>query len=161
EFTFGAAVSEVQVDRLTGESRILRSDLVVDAGAVADAQGTASAIRGAFLQGAGWLTTEELLWGADGELLTVSPDTYKIPTICEMPLDFRVNVVRDDGGAAGQTRPTDLTACSFMLALSVREAIKDAVLSFGSADEAHSIVLPSPSTPEAICLLINSLSKGT
>ncbi len=98
EFTFGAAVSEVQVDRLTGETRILRSDLVVDAGAVADAQGTASAIRGAFLQGTGWLTSEELLWGADGELLTVSPDTYKIPTIGEMPLDFRVSLVGDDGG---------------------------------------------------------------
>jgi len=158
EFTFGAAVSEVQVDRLTGETRILRSDLVVDAGAVADAQGTASAIRGAFLQGTGWLTSEELLWGADGELLTVSPDTYKIPTIGEMPLDFRVSLVGDDGGGpSGQTRPTDLTACSFMLALSVREAIKDAVLSFGPPEQAFAAILPSPSTPEAICLLIERL----
>lgn len=160
EFTFGAAVSEVQVDCLTGETRVLRSDLVVDAGAVADAQGTASAIRGAFLQGVGWLTSEELLWGADGELLTVSPDTYKIPCISDMPLDFRVSVVREEDRSSAETRPTDLTACSFMLALSVREAIRDAVLSFGAPDEAFSVQLPSPSTPEAVCLLIERLRAG-
>ena len=157
EFTFGAAVSEVQVDRLTGETKLLRSDLFVDAGPVADAQGTASAIRGAFVQGVGWLTSEELLWGSDGELLTVSPDTYKIPTIGNIPLDFRVTVVRDDGAGDGDARPMDPTACSFMLAMSVREAIKDAVLSFGNPEHAFAHQLPSPSTPEAVCLLIDHL----
>ena len=157
EFTLGAAVSEVQVDRLTGETKILRSDIFVDTGPVGDTQGTESAIRGAFLQGAGWLTSEELLWGDDGELLTVSPDTYKVPTISDAPLDFRVTVMRDEEGAKEKARPKDPTACSFMLAMSVREAIKDAVLSFGDKEQAFAIQLPSPSTPEAICLLIEQL----
>lgn len=157
EFTFGAAVSEVQVDRLTGAVKILRSDLLVDAGPVGDAQGTASAIRGAFMQGAGWLTSEELLWGSDGELLTVSPDTYKVPSISDAPLDFRVTVVREEAGGSGDARPKDPTACSFMLAMSVREAIKDAVLTFGDPKKAFSVHLPSPSTPEAVCLLIEQL----
>ncbi|MFT5108676.1 MAG: xanthine dehydrogenase molybdopterin-binding subunit B, partial [Pseudoalteromonas tetraodonis] len=157
EFTFGAAVSEVQVDRFTGEVKILRADLLVDAGPVADAQGTASAIRGAFVQGTGWLTSEELLWGGDGELLTVAPDTYKVPTIAEAPLDFRVTVVREEGMAGSGARPKDPTACSFMLAISVREAIKDAVLSFGAPEKVLAVHLPSPSTPEAICLLIEQL----
>ena len=157
EFTFGAAVSEVQVDSLTGETKILRSDLLVDAGPVIDARWTASAIRGAFVQGVGWLTSEELLWGGDGELLTRSPDTYKLPTIGDAPLDFRVTVVREEDAGG---RPKDPTACSFMLALSVREAIKDAVLTFGGQEQAFAIQMPSPSTPEAICLLIERLRAG-
>ena len=159
EFTFGAAVSEVQEDSLTGETKILRSDLLVDAGPVVDTQSTGSAIRGAFVQGAGWLTSEELLWGGDGELLTRSPDTYKVPTIADAPLDFRVTVVQEkDGDRAGAgVRPKDPTACSFMLALSVREAIKDAVLTFGESEKAFALHMPSPSTPEAVCLLIERL----
>ena len=160
EFTLGAAVSEVQLDRLSGEVKLLRSDLLVDAGPVGDADGTATAIRGAYVQGAGWLTCEELLWGSDGELLTVSPDTYKVPAISNVPLDFRVTVVRDEDEAGGDARPKDPTACSFMLAVSVREAIKDAVLTFGDPLQAFTVNLPSPSTPEAICLLIDELEAG-
>ena len=157
EFTFGAAVAEVQVDSLTGETKILRADLLVDAGEVADAAGTSSAIRGAFVQGTGWLTCEELLWGGDGELLTRSPDTYKVPTIGETPLDFRVTAIRTEGGEHQSSRPKDPTACSFMLAVSVREAIKDAVLSYADPAKAPAFHLPSPATPEAVCLLIERL----
>jgi xanthine dehydrogenase large subunit len=80
-----------------------------------------------------------------------------VPTIADAPLDFRVTVVREEGSARAGARPKDPTACSFMLALSVREAIKDAVLSFGDQEAAFASHLPSPSTPEAICLLIERL----
>ena len=161
EFTFGAAVSEVQVDCLTGEARILRSDLLVDTGPVRDTVETTSAIRGAFVQGVGWLTSEELLWGGDGELLTVTPDTYKVPTIGDTPLDFRVTVIREKEGtvpSGSATRSKDPTACSFMLALSVRGAIKDAVLA-GRETGVLAMHLPIPATPESIYHLIEQVEQ--
>jgi len=160
EFTFGAAVSEVQVDCLTGETKILRSDLLVDTGPVGETAETSSAIRGAFVQGVGWLTSEELLWGGDGALLTVSPDTYKIPTIGDTPLDFRVTIVREkDSPSGNQSRSKDPTPCAFMLALSVRGAIKDAVLANRGAGT-QPIHLPVPATPEAVYQLIERLNQA-
>ena len=91
-FAYGAAVSEVVVDTLTGEYRLLRADLLHDVGRSINPAIDLGQIEGGFVQGMGWLTTEELCWNERGELTTHAPSTYKIPTASDLPADFRVRI---------------------------------------------------------------------
>jgi xanthine dehydrogenase large subunit len=148
-FAYGAAVSEVEVCGFTGVHQLRRVDLLHDVGDSLIEAIDRGQIEGGFVQGMGWLTSEELRWNEKGRLLTDAPSTYKIPTIGDVPTDFRVDLYRRSDppstdvifGSKGVGEPP------LMLALSVREAIREAVAAFGNASR---VDLAAPSTPEAI-----------
>jgi xanthine dehydrogenase molybdopterin binding subunit len=157
-YAVGAAVSEVEVDGFTGMMSIKRVDILHDAGDAVNRGVARGQIEGGFVQGCGWLTSEELVWNAKGELLTHSPDTYKIPAVGDMPeiLDVaflsqatQANVVH---GSKAVGEPP------LMLALSVREAIRDAVAAFG--ESGGEVPLASPSTCEAISNAIGARTRS-
>ena len=158
-FAFGAAVSEVEVCGYTGVHTLRRVDLLHDAGdslAVAIDRGQ---IEGGFVQGLGWLTCEELRWNDAGKLLTDAPSTYKIPTVCEVPEDFRLNLFRRSEPPTTQVIFSSKAVGEppFMLAMSVREALREAVAAFGDARE---VSLGAPATPEAILTAIERIRGG-
>ncbi len=94
-YSYGAACSEVVIDTLTGEMRVLRADVLHNVGASLNPALEIGQVEGAFVQGMGWLTTEELWWNDKGKLMTHASSTYKIPTINDMPADFRVNLSKN------------------------------------------------------------------
>jgi len=150
-FAYGAAVSEVEVCGDTGVHVLRRVDLLHDVGDSLNEGIDRGQIEGGFVQGLGWLTCEELRWDDAGKLLTDAPSTYKIPTIGEVPADFRVKLHRRTAapstdvifGSKGVGEPP------LMLALSVREALRDAIAAFAPS-AATEVSLASPATPEAI-----------
>lgn len=159
-FAFGAAVSEVEVCGYTGVHTLRRVDLLHDAGdslAVAIDRGQ---IEGGFVQGLGWLTCEELRWNDAGKLLTDAPSTYKIPTVCEVPEDFRLNLFRRSEPPTTQVIFSSKAVGEppFMLAMSVREALREAVAAFGG--DAREVSLGAPATPEAILAAIERVREG-
>ncbi|MBL8244005.1 MAG: xanthine dehydrogenase molybdopterin binding subunit [Rhodanobacteraceae bacterium] len=148
-FAFGAAVAEVEVCAQTGVHQLRRVDILHDVGESLNEVIDRGQIEGGFVQGMGWLTCEELVWGSNGRLLTDAPSTYKIPTAGDVPVDFRLDLYR-------RTRPpgTDVIYGSkavgeppLMLAFCVREALRDAVAAFGPGGI---VELAAPATPEAI-----------
>ena len=148
-FAYGAACSEVIVDTLTGEYKMLRSDILHDVGASLNPAIDIGQVEGAFIQGMGWLTTEELVWNAKGKLETCGPASYKIPAVADMPLDLRVKLVEN------RKNPEDTVFHSkavgeppFMLGISVWCAIKDAVASL--ADYRAQPQIDAPATPERV-----------
>ena len=147
-YAVGAAVSEVEVDGFTGMMHIRSVDILHDAGDPVNLGVTRGQIEGGFVQGAGWLTCEELVWDPDGRLRTHSPDTYKIPAIGDTPDVFNVAFLSQ------ATQPNVIHGSKavgeppLMLAISVREAIRDAVAAFSQGR--GNIPLASPSTCEAI-----------
>lgn len=152
-FAIGAAVSEVEVDGFTGMIRVRRVDILHDGGELINAGVARGQVEGGFVQGMGWLTAEELIWDAQGKLLTHSPDTYKIPAVGDTPRVFNVaflsqaaqrNVIH---GSKAVGEPP------LMLAISVREAIRDAIAAYGQPG--GQILLPSPATPEAVFMAID------
>ena len=151
-FAVGAAVSEVEVDGFTGMMQVLRTDILHDAGDSINAGVNRGQIEGGFVQGMGWLTCEELKWDAEGRLLTHSPDTYKIPAAGDAPREFNVKFL------TAATQPGVIHGSKavgeppLMLAISVREAIRDALAAFGAPGA--EIALPSPATSEAIFLAV-------
>jgi xanthine dehydrogenase molybdopterin binding subunit/xanthine dehydrogenase small subunit len=147
-FAVGAAVTEVEVDGCTGMSQILRTDILHDAGDSINAGINLGQIEGGFLQGAGWLTCEELVWNDAGVLLTHSPDTYKIPAVGDRPLEFNVQFLKDATQKNTIHGSKAVGEPPFMLAISVREAIRAAVAAFGPGKT--EIALASPATGEAI-----------
>jgi xanthine dehydrogenase molybdopterin binding subunit/xanthine dehydrogenase small subunit len=147
-FAVGAAVTEVEVDGFTGMMRILRADLLQDCGNSINPGINIGQIEGAYVQGAGWLTCEELVWNDQGVLLTHSPDTYKIPAVGDRPLEFNVKLLKDAEQANTIFGSKAVGEPPFMLAISVREAIRDAVAAFGSGQ--GEVALASPATGEAI-----------
>ncbi|MGZ4963005.1 MAG: xanthine dehydrogenase molybdopterin binding subunit, partial [Limisphaerales bacterium] len=152
-FAYGAAVSEVEIDRFTGMHQILRVDVLHDVGDAVNEGISKGQVEGGFIQGMGWLTTEELKWDDKGRLLTHSPDTYKIPAIGDMPQIFNVNLLKN---AAQKTVVYGSKAVGeppFMLAISVREAIRDAVAAFNGNG---AVPLASPATCEAIWMAIRN-----
>lgn len=151
-FAIGAAVTEVEVDGFTGMMRILRADILQDTGNSINPGINIGQIEGAYVQGAGWLTCEELVWNDKGVLLTHSPDTYKIPAVGDRPLVFNVNLLKDAEQANTIFGSKAVGEPPFMLAISVREAIRDAVAAFGSGK--GEIELSSPATCEAIWMAI-------
>ena len=147
-FAVGAAVSEVEVDGFTGMNHLRRVDILHDVGDAINAGVTRGQIEGGFLQGAGWLTTEELVWDSEGRLMTHSPDTYKIPAVGDTPDIFNVAFLADAAQPNVIRGSKAVGEPPLMLAISVRESIRDAVAAFGRTG--GEIVLPSPATPEAI-----------
>lgn len=162
-FSYGASVSEVEVDAFTGAYRLLRTDIVQDVGDSLSPLIDVGQIEGGFVQGAGWLTLEQLRWdesdGAHrGRLATQSASTYKLPSLSEMPEEFNVHLFEratEDGVVYGSKAVGEPP---FMLAFSVREALREAIATFGSRD--HSVELDSPATPEAVFWAIEA-ARGT
>jgi xanthine dehydrogenase molybdopterin-binding subunit B len=150
-FACGAAVSEVEVDGFTGMTQVLRVDILHDAGDSVNAGVNRGQIEGGFVQGMGWLTTEELKWDAEGRLLTHSPDTYKIPCASDAPRIFNVDLLKNAGQKGVVHGSKAVGEPPFMLAISVREAIRDAVAAFGNGGE---VLLGAPATCEAIFMAI-------
>jgi len=151
-FAVGAAVTEVEVDGFTGFTQVRRVDILHDVGKSINEGVNRGQIEGGFVQGMGWLTTEQLVWNAEGRLLTHSPDTYKIPAIGDVPKDFRVKFYDGPTGPTAAVKGSKAVGePPLMLAISVREAIKDAVAGFGGEGP---VELVSPSTGEAVFLAI-------
>ena len=146
-FANGAAITEVVIDTLTGENRILRTDIVHDVGQSVNPAMDIGQIEGGYIQGAGWLTHEELAWADDGRLMTDGPANYKIPAISDAPAEFNVTLLDDaPNDVATVFRSKAVGEPPLMLAISVFCAIKDAVY---SANESAKN-LDAPATPEAI-----------
>ncbi|WP_405242236.1 xanthine dehydrogenase molybdopterin binding subunit [Lentisalinibacter salinarum] len=155
-YACGAAVSEVAIDILTGESRVLRVDILHDCGRSLNPAIDLGQIEGGFIQGMGWLTTEELWWDESGALRTHAPSTYKIPVCSDLPVDFRVTML-DSVGNREETihRSKAVGEPPLMLALSVFHAIRDAVAAAG--DYRGSPRLAAPATPEAVLAAVGEL----
>jgi xanthine dehydrogenase large subunit len=154
-FAYGAACSEVAIDTLTGEYRVLRTDILHDVGHSLHPEIDIGQIEGGFAQGLGWLTTEELVWNAKGELLTKGASTYKIPTAADMPAQLNIQLWheanREDnvGGSKAVGEPP------FMLAISVLEALRDAI---AATHPGHApIRLDTPATPERVLGALNGV----
>ncbi|MDX1515287.1 MAG: xanthine dehydrogenase molybdopterin binding subunit [Woeseiaceae bacterium] len=146
-YAYGAAASEVVVDTLTGEYRILRVDIVHDCGDSLNPAVDLGQIEGGFVQGAGWLTAEELWWDPDGRLQTHAPSTYKIPTCSDLAIDFRVQMLQNAANREDTIyRSKAVGEPPLMLALSVFHAIRDAL----ATDDNPSPPLQAPATPEAV-----------
>ena len=148
-YAYGAAVAEVIIDTLTGEHRVLRVDILHDCGKSLNPAIDMGQIEGGFIQGVGWLTSEELWWNADGELKTHAPSTYKIPTCSDLPVDFRVRMLESATNREETIhRSKAVGEPPLMLSLSVFYAIRDAVASVGSNSRIPS--LQAPATPESV-----------
>jgi xanthine dehydrogenase large subunit len=148
-YTYGAAVAEVVIDTLTGESRVLRADMLQDIGSSLNPAIDLGQIEGAFVQGQGWLTSEELVWDAKGRLMTHGPSTYKIPGSRDVPPVFKVHILEDAPNRVPTVfRSKAIGEPPLMLAISVWLAIRDAVSRI--ADHRHFVKLDAPATPEAI-----------
>lgn len=162
-FAYGAAATEVEVDGFTGMYRTRRVDIVHDVGDSLSPIVDRGQIEGGFVQGAGWLTLEELRWDESdgpgrGRLLTQSASTYKLPSFSEMPEVFNVHFFEqatEDGVVYGSKAVGEPP---LMLAFSVREAIREAVAAFGPAG--HSVQLASPATPEAVFWAIEAARQA-
>ena len=154
-FACGAAVSEVEVDVLTGEHRVLRVDLVHDVGDSLNPAIDRGQIEGAFVQGMGWLTSEELWWDEKGRLRTHAPSTYKIPAAGDVPEDFRVSLRQTPNREATVHRSKGVGEPPLMLAISVFHALRDAVAACG--DGRLSPRLDAPATPERVLLAIQEI----
>ena len=157
-FAYGAACSEVTIDTLTGEMRLDRVDILHDVGRSLNPAVDLGQIEGGFVQGMGWLTTEELVFDDQGKLLTHAPSTYKIPTASDVPADFRVRLWNSSGNVAPTIyRSKAVGEPPLMLAISVFCAISDAIASLRPG------AIPSlraPATPEAIMTAVRALLRG-
>jgi xanthine dehydrogenase large subunit len=148
-FAYGAAVSEVIIDTLTGEHRLLRVDILHDCGKSLNPAIDMGQIEGGFIQGAGWLTTEELWWNERGELKTHAPSTYKIPTCSDVPSEFNVGMLESEANREDTIyRSKAVGEPPLMLALSVYHALRDAVASVSNYSQLPK--LRAPATPEAV-----------
>ncbi|SCZ51175.1 xanthine dehydrogenase, molybdenum binding subunit apoprotein [Epibacterium ulvae] len=145
-FAYGAALSEVVVDLRTGENRILRADLLHDAGSSLNPALDIGQVEGGYVQGAGWLTTEELVWDDKGHLRTHAPSTYKIPACSDAPDIFNVALWDQANPARTIYRSKAVGEPPFMLGISVYLALSDAVAQAGNAYPA----LNAPATPEEL-----------
>lgn len=155
-FTYGAAVAEVAVDTLTGEARVLRADLVQDCGRSLNPIIDLGQIEGAFVQGMGWLTSEELWWDREGQLRTTGPSTYKIPGSRDVPAAFNVRILEDaPARVATIFRSKGVGEPPLLLATAVRTALKDAIGSV--AGHRVPVSLDSPATPERILMAVERL----
>jgi xanthine dehydrogenase large subunit len=151
-FAYGAAVSEVVVDTLTGEHRLLRVDIVHDCGDSLNPAVDLGQVEGAFVQGAGWLTSEELCWNESGQLTTHAPSTYKIPTSSDVPQEFNVQLLSNSANREDTIyRSKAVGEPPLMLGISVFHAIRDAI---ASTDKPLPD-LQAPATPEAVLSAID------
>jgi len=155
-FAYGAAVSEVVVDTLTGENRILRVDIVHDCGDSLNPAVDLGQVEGGFVQGAGWLTAEELWWNDAGELQTHAPSTYKIPTCSDLAPEFNVTLLENAANREDTIyRSKAVGEPPLMLAISVLHAIRDAI----ATDSNPLPALDTPATPEAVLRAIGAVQS--
>jgi xanthine dehydrogenase large subunit len=146
-FAYGAAVSEVEVDGFTGDYHLLRTDILEDVGDSVSPLVDRGQIEGGFIQGVGWLTLEELVWNAQGRLATAGASTYKLPSWSEIPDVFEVNFLERAAEPGVVMGSKAVGEPPLMLAISVREAIRDAVAAFGTGGP---VTFASPATPERV-----------
>jgi xanthine dehydrogenase large subunit len=157
-FAYGAAVSEVAIDTLTGESRVLRVDILHDVGKSLNPAIDVGQVEGGFIQGAGWLTTEELWWDERGQLRTHAPSTYKIPAAGDWPAEVHVRLLENSPNREDTIfRSKAVGEPPLMLAMSVFHAIRDAVASCGP--EGIRPTLAAPATPESILRAVDSVRQ--
>jgi xanthine dehydrogenase large subunit len=157
-FAYGAACSDVTIDTMTGEMRLNRVDILHDVGKSLNPAIDIGQIEGGFVQGMGWLTTEELVWDSAGRLKTHAPSTYKIPTASDVPADFRVALFESGGNREDAIYQSKAVGePPLMLAISVFSAITDAILSLKPAVFPR---LDAPATPEAIMRAIRATGGG-
>jgi xanthine dehydrogenase large subunit len=162
-FSYGAAATEVEVDGFTGAYRLRRVDIVHDVGDSLSPLIDLGQVEGGFVQGAGWLTLEDLRWDDSstpgrGRLLTASASTYKLPSFSEMPEVFNVALLEratEDGVVYGSKAVGEPP---LMLAISVREALRQAAAAFGPSGT--SVDLASPATPEAVFWAVRQARGG-
>jgi xanthine dehydrogenase large subunit len=154
-FACGAAVSEVQIDTLTGEYKVRRVDLLHDCGSSLNPAIDLGQVEGGFVQGMGWLTTEELWWDEAGRLGTHAPSTYKIPTCGDVPDDFRVTLLHARNRQPSIHRSKAVGEPPLMLAISVFHALKDAIAAVG--DHRLRPRLDAPATPERVLFAVEEL----
>jgi xanthine dehydrogenase large subunit len=157
-FAYGAAVSEVVIDTLTGENRVVAVDVLHDVGASLNPALDQGQLEGGFLQGVGWLTTEELWWNSRGELGTHSPSTYKIPACRDWPERFTFEWFGEPNREETIHRSKAIGEPPLMLALSVFHALRDAVA--GVVDYRLSPKLDAPATNEAILFAVQQIAEG-
>ncbi len=156
-FCYGAAVSEVAIDTLTGENRLTRVDILHDVGRSLNPAIDMGQIEGGFVQGMGWLTMEELWWNDKGKLMTHAPSTYKIPVASDVPLQFNVRIYESGVNAEDSIFHSKAVGePPLMLAISTLHAIRDAIAA--TADYELSPKLDAPATAEAILMSINELA---
>ncbi|KIQ55310.1 xanthine dehydrogenase molybdopterin binding subunit [Meiothermus taiwanensis] len=156
-FAYGAAVSEVEVDGFTGQYTVRRVDILHDVGDSLSPLIDLGQVEGGFMQGLGWLTVEDLCWDAEGRLATRSASTYKLPSFSELPPVFNVRLLpraTETGVVYGSKAVGEPP---LMLAISVREALRDAVAAFGAGGY---VELASPATPEAVYWAIEKVRRG-
>ncbi|MEP2946660.1 MAG: molybdopterin cofactor-binding domain-containing protein, partial [Lentilitoribacter sp.] len=158
-FAYGASVSEVSIDTLTGEYQIDRTDILHDVGKSLNPAIDIGQIEGGFVQGMGWLTTEELWWDDTGRLRTHAPSTYKIPLASDRPRIFNVSLADwSENREMTIRRSKAVGEPPFMLANSVLEALSMAVAS--EQDYKTCPRLDAPATPERILLAVEKMKGG-
>lgn len=156
-YAFGMCVTEVLVDVLTGRHTILRTDILHDVGDSLNPGIDLGQVEGGYIQGVGWCTTEEIKWDDKGNLMTHSPDTYKIPSVQDIPRDFRTALLEGVPNPNTIRRSKAVAEPPFMLALSAWLAIKDAVSAVG-----NHVIEPDfslPATNEIIVLSVQKLKE--
>ena len=152
-FAYGAAVTEVVIDTLTGENRILRADILHDTGRSLNTALDIGQIEGAYVQGAGWLTTEELVWDSKGILTTHAPSTYKIPAISDRPPIFNVALWTDPNTEDTVGKSKAVGEPPFNLGISALMALSNAIASCGKTYPA----LNAPATAERILMAVQKV----
>ncbi|MGH1416399.1 MAG: xanthine dehydrogenase molybdopterin binding subunit [Pelagimonas sp.] len=155
-FAYGASCTEVVIDTFTGENRILRTDILHDAGASLNPSLDIGQVEGGYVQGAGWLTTEELIWDDKGRLRTHAPSTYKIPACSDRPDIFNVDLWQDDNREETIYRSKAVGEPPFMLGISALMALSDAVSACGETyPDLH-----APATPERVLKAVQKVRDG-
>ena len=154
-FAYGAACTEVAIDTLTGENRVLRVDILHDVGRSINPAIDIGQIEGGFVQGMGWLTIEQLVWDTQGRLATHAPSTYKIPATGDIPAHFKVDLWPESNREDNVFGSKAVGEPPFMLAISVFEALRDAVAQ--ARGKGTAVTLQAPATAEAV---LTALSAG-
>ena len=147
-FAYGAACTEVAIDTLTGESRVLKVDILHDVGRSINPAIDIGQIEGGFVQGMGWLTTEQLVWNDKGFLATHAPSTYKIPTAGDVPDHFKVDLWPEPNREDNVFGSKAVGEPPFMLAISVYEALRDAIAQ--AKGHGQAVQLKAPATAEHV-----------
>jgi xanthine dehydrogenase large subunit len=155
-YAYGAAVSEVEVDGFTGQYRLCRVDILQDVGDSLSPLIDRGQVEGGFLQGMGWLTTEELVWAESGAFSSSGASTYKLPTLGECPPVFNVELLRKATEPGVVHGSKAVGEPPLMLAISVREALRAAICAFGDNDVTE---LALPATPQAVFFAIESVKQ--
>ncbi|WP_043446155.1 xanthine dehydrogenase molybdopterin binding subunit [Halotalea alkalilenta] len=158
-FAYGAAVSEVEIDSLSGEYRVVRADILHDVGESLNPAIDLGQVEGGYIQGLGWLTSEELKWNAEGQLTTVNPSTYKIPAFDDAPIDFRVALLEGHPNSEATIyRSKAVGEPPFMLAISAWAALRDAISSIGGYR--LNPRLDTPATPERVLFACQAMRES-